>query len=102
VGGCLLTVCLFTANVDADVFTGWVEQDLLPKLPAKCVVVMDNATFHKRQDTQQAIALAGHTLECLPAHSPDLNPIEHKWAQAKAIRRKMNCPLDGLFAKPLF
>ncbi|WP_415076823.1 transposase [Legionella sp.] len=24
----------------------------------------------------------------LPPYSPDLNPIEHKWAQARAIRRK--------------
>ncbi|PID36836.1 MAG: IS630 family transposase, partial [Rhodobacterales bacterium] len=26
--------------------------------------------------------------EYLPPYSPDLNPIEHKWAPAKARRRK--------------
>jgi len=102
IGHYLLTVCLFQANVDANVFNGWVMQDLLPKLPNACVVVMDNASFHKRHDTQQAITLAGHTLEYLPTYSPDLNPIEHKWAQSKAIKRKTNCSVDELFAKPLF
>ncbi|WP_211752310.1 hypothetical protein [Nitrosomonas communis] len=24
----------------------------------------------------------------MPAYLPDLNPIEHKWAQAKAIRKQ--------------
>ena len=32
-GKALLTVALFTFNINADVFTAWVEQDLLPKLP---------------------------------------------------------------------
>jgi hypothetical protein len=72
-------------------------QDLLPKLPLHSVVVMDNATFHKRQDTRDAIQNAGHTLEYLPAYSPDLNPIEHKWAQAKALRKQQNQTVDMLF-----
>ncbi|WP_430228788.1 transposase [Nitrosomonas communis] len=78
-------VSLFALNINADVFHEWAMQDLLPKLPSHAVVVMDNATFHKRQDTQEAIQNAGHTLEYLPAYSPDLNPIEHKWAQAFAV-----------------
>jgi len=52
---------------------------------------MDNATFHKREDMKKAIEEAGAILEYLPPDSPDLNPIEHKWAQAKAIRRKLRC-----------
>ncbi len=96
-GACLLTVGLFAVNVDADVFTGWVVQDLLPKLPAACVIVMDNATFHKRKDTQNAIIAAGHTLEYLPPYSPDLNPIENKWAQTKSWRKKWQCSIEKLF-----
>ncbi|NQY82450.1 MAG: transposase, partial [Alphaproteobacteria bacterium] len=46
-----------------------------PKLPPHRVMVVDNATFHKRKDTQSAILNAGHTLEYLPLYSPDLNPI---------------------------
>ncbi|CAA2930626.1 hypothetical protein ARSQ2_01759 [Arsenophonus endosymbiont of Bemisia tabaci Q2] len=42
--------------------------------------MMDNATFHKKQSIQQVIIDAGHMVESLPTYSPDLNPIEHKWA----------------------
>ncbi len=51
-------------------------------------IVMDNAVFHKRADTKAAIETAGHGLEYLPPYAPDLNPIAHEWAQARAIRRK--------------
>lgn len=80
IGKELLTVGLFDTNVDVDLFTGWVGQDLLPKLPPASILVMDNATFHKRGDTQAALIHDGHTLESLPPYSPDLNQIEHKWA----------------------
>ena len=82
----MLTVSLFSCNINSDVFHAWAVQDLLPKLPENAVIVMDNATFHKHQDTQQAIKQAGHILEYLLPYLPDLNPIEPKWAQAKAVR----------------
>ena len=44
-----------------------------------------------------AIEKKGCTLKFLPPYSPDLNPIEKKWAQAKSIRRKMRCDIDELF-----
>ncbi|GAO97807.1 hypothetical protein Cva_01388 [Caedimonas varicaedens] len=46
---------------------------------------------------QKAIAEAGHIVLYLPPYSPDFNPIEHKWAQAKAIRRKKRCSIEQLF-----
>ena len=98
-GGILLTVSLFQTTVNTEVFNAWVIQDLLPKLPEKSVVVMDNASFHKGQDMMKALQKAGHTLLYLPPYSPDLNPIEHKWAQAKAIRRKNQNSLQDLFKK---
>ncbi|WP_430228703.1 transposase [Nitrosomonas communis] len=64
-------------------FYAWLTQDLLPKLLPTCVIVMDNATFHKRQEFKTAIANVGHTLEYLPSYSPDLNDIEPKWARPK-------------------
>lgn len=96
-GAVLLTISLFECNVNTDVFTCWVVQDLLPKLPFKSVIIMDNATFHKGNLMKQAIEDAGHTLLYLPPYSPDLNPIERKWAQAKSYRRKTNCSIDQLF-----
>lgn len=97
IGKTLLTVMLITANVDTNVFTSWVQQDLLPKLPENSVIVMDNATFHKGKDMQNMITESGHILLYLPTYSPDLNPIEKKWAQAKKLRRSLQCNIDQLF-----
>ncbi len=97
--GVLLSVGLTEANVDADIFNLWLLGDLIPKLPPASVLVMDRATFHRRADTKAAIAAAGHTLEYLPAYSPELNDIEHKWAKAKAYRRKTGKTVDDVFSK---
>ena len=91
----LLTVCLFDTNINSDIFYDWLSQNL--KLPQKSVVVMDNATFHGRSDIKYALVKAKHTLVYLPPYSPDLNPIEHKWAQAKAIRKKYECSTYRVF-----
>ncbi len=93
----LLTVGLFQANVNADIFTAWVKQDLLPQLPENSVIVMDNATFHKCRDTQNIIQKAGHTLLFLPHYSLDLNPIEQKWVHLKAVRKQLLCSIEQLF-----
>lgn len=95
---CLLTVSLFSGSINANTFSAWVAQDLLPQLPPNSVVVMDNAAFHKRADIRQLFETAGHVLEYLPPYSPDLNPIERKWAQAQAIRKQNNCSVEELFA----
>ncbi len=84
-GGILLGIGLFDFNVNATVFHGWVVQCLLPALPSNSVVVMDNASFHKRQDIQEAITQAGHILEYLPSYSPDLNPIENCGRKLKRL-----------------
>ncbi|ABA58348.1 putative transposase [Nitrosococcus oceani ATCC 19707] len=97
IGKALLTVGLFTANITANIFTAWVKQDLLPQLPENAVIVMDNATFHKRLDTQESLRKAGHTLLFLPPYFAELNPIEQKWAHIKAIRKPLSCSIDDLF-----
>ena len=96
-GKTLLTVSLFNSSINTLVFDAWVIQDLIPRLPKESVVVMDNASFHHGMNMKQALESAGHTLLYLPPYSPDLNPIEKKWAQAKAIRRKNKCSIETLF-----
>jgi hypothetical protein len=98
VGLTFLTLSLFDAMINTDVFYAWLTQDLLPKVPKGAIMVMDNATFHKRHDMIQAVRDRECTLECLPPYSPDLNPIEKKWAQAKAIRKSHQCSVDALFS----
>ena len=90
---------LFNTSVHTEIFTARVKDDLLPKLTTKSVVVMDNASFHKGSEMKAAIEGAGHILEYLPTYSPDLNPIEHTWAQAKTLRRKIGGDIADLFLK---
>ena len=84
----LLTATLFDGCINAGVFEAWMQQGLLPVLPNGAILVMDNASFHKSERIQEAVEAAGCLLEYLPPYSPDLNPIEHKWAQAKASQKK--------------
>ena len=97
VGFAFLTVCLFGCNISSDVFHAWTKDDLLPKINSRSVIVMDNAAFHKRQDIVQAIMDAGHIPLFLPPYSPDLNPIERKWAEVKARRKRERCRVEELF-----
>lgn len=56
IGKMLITVALFSGSINTEVFTCWVQQDLIPKLPPKTVIVMDNATFHKGAAMHRSIA----------------------------------------------
>ena len=96
-GSVLLTASVFQTTVNTAVFNAWLIQDLIPKLPEHSIVVMDNATFHKSADMVNALERSGHTLLYLPPYSPDLNPIERKWAQVKALRRKHGGSVEDLF-----
>ncbi len=94
-----LTVSLFNSNINSNIFYAWLTQDLLPKVKKGAVIVMDNATFYKRKDMIKAIQMAGCIIEYLPPYSPDLNPIEKKWAQAKSIRKRLRCDdIEHLFS----
>ncbi|WP_238334401.1 transposase [Arsenophonus endosymbiont of Bemisia tabaci] len=77
-GTTLFAIGLFDININSDVFYAWVTQVLIPVLPKNSVIMMDNATFHKKQSIQQVIIDAGDMVEYLPTYSPDLNPIKHK------------------------
>ena len=90
---------LLTGNVNSEVFYTWITQELLPQLPNPSVIVMDNASFHKRLDIQDSIRHAGHVLLFLPPYSPQLNPIERKWAQAKAIRKQKQGSISDIFTR---
>ena len=66
----------------------WLKTSLLPILKAGMVVIMDNAPWHKGDDIKQLVENTGATLLKLPPYSPDLNPIEHAWANLKKAIRK--------------
>nr|WP_305728209.1 transposase [Nitrosomonas communis] len=92
---------MFIANISADIFYAWVTQDLLPKLLPACVIVMDNATFHKRQDIQTAIANAGHKLEYLPSYSPDFSTLNPNGLRPKPSEKGKAVP-SGSSLPPMY
>lgn len=95
-----INICLFDTNINADIFHTWTKEQLLPSITKKSIIVLDNASFHKRNDILECIEQHGHITEFLPPYSPDLNPIEKKWAQAKSTRRKYNYTPQELFLHP--
>lgn len=72
-----------------DLICEWVEagnnrEDFAKKGP-KIVIILDNASFHKKQDYIQKIEteMPNIHLEYLPEYSPDYNLIELVWHSAK-------------------
>jgi transposase len=57
---------------------------------------MDNASFHKSPRIRELIESVGCRLIYLPPYSPDLNPIEHVWANLKALIRTHQHRQDNL------
>jgi len=70
-------------NCNVQTTNAWLRDHLLPELKKGSVIVMDNASFHKSQETRDIIKAAGCFVLFLPPYSPHLNPIEKLWANIK-------------------
>lgn len=74
----------YTGTMDAQLFNFWLSNFLVPAILPGDTVVMDNAAFHKSEETRRILQAARCELVFLPPYSPDLNPIEKFWANLKA------------------
>ena len=86
----------YNSITDSTLFEFWFEQCLLPCLPKDAVIVMDNASFHRKKQLTAISARHQRTLIFLPPYSPDLNPIENFWAHLKSIIRNSIHSFDSL------
>jgi transposase len=53
------------------------------------VVIMDNATFHRKKALRSIAERFGLRVIFLPPYSPDLNPIEKFWSWLKGKLRSV-------------
>lgn len=85
-----------SGNMDKTLFNQWICEHLCPKLTKGQYVIMDNASIHKNIKVKEAIEKVGCTLVYLPAYSPDLNSIEHCFANFKNYLRKIIKKFDNM------
>jgi transposase len=82
------TACMaLEGTTDTESFRVYVAKVLVPTLQPGDVVVMDNLSPHKNDQTLALILAAGAQVMFLPAYSPDLNPIEKMWSKVKSLLR---------------
>jgi transposase len=76
---------------------------LLKVISAGSVIIMDNASFHRKKVLKRMAKEAGCKVIFLPAYSPDFNPIEKIWANLKKFLRnfllklKFETVSDGVY-----
>jgi len=73
--------------IDGPLFVRWLQEWLLPSLPAGTTVICDNLSVHRHQDVRPAVEDADCILRYLPPYSPDFNPIEQVFSTLKADLR---------------
>ena len=73
----------YAGITDSVLFEYWFSELLLKELPPKSVIVMDNASFHRKEILRRLAERHDCSVLFLPPYSPDLNPIEKFWAWLK-------------------
>ena len=90
----------YSGTTDSVLFEFWFENCLLKEIEPGSVIVLDNATFHKKSVLPQLALEKNCEVLFLPPYSPDLNPIEKKWAWLKKKMRNI-LPAFNSFDKAL-
>ena len=79
----------YKGYTDQHLFSYWFEHMLCPQLKPKDCVILDNASVHNKEALHDIAVDHNIKILFLPAYSPDLNPIEHCWANFKKALRKL-------------
>jgi transposase len=78
-----IAVHSYEHSTKSDFFEEWFEWQLLAEVPENSIVILDNASFHRKQVLREIAERHGVIVIFLPPYSPELNPIEHSWANFK-------------------
>ena len=85
----------YDGTTDSTLFEFWFENCLLKEAQTGSVIILDNATFHRKSILPKLANRKQCVVLFLPAYSPDLNPIESKWAWVKKSLRKSLLQYDS-------
>jgi transposase len=83
VNGKIIAEKLYKENAECLFFEDWFANELLPQVKKKSIIVLDNATFHRKAVLLELAKKRKCHILFLPPYSPDLNPIEKKWSNTK-------------------
>jgi transposase len=75
--------------MDSFLFEYWFSNILLKNVQRVSVIIMDNASFHRKTKLPLMAENCGYRAIFLPPYSPELNPIEKFWNWLKRHLRKI-------------
>ena len=78
VNGKIIAQQLYKENTSCLLFEDWFKNVLLRQIKKKSIIVLDNATFHRKKVLRVLAKKRKCHVLFLPPYSPDLNPIEKK------------------------
>jgi transposase len=87
----------YESTTDSILFEFWFENCLLNEVESGSVIVLDNATFHRKSVIPELALRKNCRVLFLPPYSPDLNPIEKKWAWLKGRLRNILNDFDSFY-----
>jgi len=88
-GDRIVAPMIYDGTTDSVLFEYWFEMMLLKSIPKYSIIILDNATFHRKARLRELAEKTYCDVLFLPPYSPDLNPIERFWAWLKARLRNI-------------
>lgn len=85
----------YSGTMNSGIFEYWFKNILIPELPKGTTIVMDNASFHRKEQLLSIAEECNVRLIFLPPYSPELNPIEKFWGWLKRNLEKILPSFDS-------